>query len=133
MTSKIKNMRKKKPKFPRLGASRKRIKSIWRKAKGMHGRVKKLLSYHKGAAPDIGYASPKKLRGTHTSGLKIIDIKNLVQLEKVNPATDAIKIANIGKKKKIAVIEKALSKKIKIVNVRKPEEYLKKNKKEAKK
>ncbi|MCD6576356.1 MAG: 50S ribosomal protein L32e [Nanoarchaeota archaeon] len=116
-----------------MGASRKRVKETWRKPKGMHGRVKKLLSYHKGASPDIGYASPKSIKGIHTSGLKIVEIKNISQLEKVNPKEEAIKIANVGKKKKIEIVEKALSMKIKIVNLRKPEEYLKENKKEVKK
>jgi large subunit ribosomal protein L32e len=126
---KTKILRKSKPRFVRLGASRKRIdENTWRKPKGMHGRVKKLLGHNKGAAPDIGYGSPKSIRGKHTSGLEIVEIKNLNDLERVDPKTQIIKIANVGKKKKIAIVEEALKRKIKISNLRKPEEYLEKNK-----
>ncbi len=130
----VKKTRRKKPKFVRLGASRKRINDeTWRKSKGMHGRVKKLLSYHKGASPDVGYGSPKKLRGKHTSGLEIVEVKNLSDLADVDVKSQIIKIANVGKKKKIAIVEEAIKKGIKISNLRKPKEYLEKNKEVKKK
>ncbi len=128
--SKIKKIRKKKPNFPRVGAKMKKKVdgSKWRKPKGMHGRVKKLLSYHKGAAPDIGYGSPKKIRGKHVSGLEIVEVKNINELLKVDAKSQIVKIANVGKKKKLEIIEKAIQKGIKISNLRKPKEYISKNK-----
>ena len=130
----LKKKRKSKPKFPRLGARKKRInEKTWRKPKGMHGRVKKLLSYHKGASPDIGYGSPKNLRNKHTTGLEIVDVSNLSDLKKINPKMQMIKISNVGKKKKIAIVEESIKKGIKISNLRKPKEYISKNKKEVKK
>jgi len=132
--AKIKRLRRRIPGFPRVGHKRThKIGESWRKAKGHHGRPKKQLSYHKGASPDVGYGLSKSIRGKHTSGLKIILISNLKELDKIDAKTQIAKIASVGKKKKIEIVEKAISKKIRICNLRKPEEYLSKNKKETKK
>ena len=129
----IKALRKKTPKFIRLGAVRGKVDgSKWKKPTGKAGRRKKVLSHKKGASPKIGYGISKKAKHKHTSGMPIIMIANPKEIDNVDPKSQVIKIRNVGQKKKIEIVEKAMSKNIKIVNVRKPEEYLKNNKKEKK-
>ncbi|MCD6547436.1 MAG: 50S ribosomal protein L32e [Nanoarchaeota archaeon] len=124
MANKIKQIRRKKPRFVRLNTVKKKVEEKWRKPKGRHGRVKKLLGHNKGASPDIGYGSPKKIRGLHLSGLKKILIHNVNELQNVDAKTQGIVIANIGKKKKIQIVQKALEMKLRIFNLRNPEKWL---------
>lgn len=132
--TKIKRLRRSIPGFPRVGHKRShKIGESWRRAKGHHGRPKRMLSYQKGAVPDVGYGLSNKIRGKHTSGLEVVLVSNPKELEKIDIKKEIIRIANVGNKKKIDIVEKAIAKKIKICNLRKPEEFLAKNKKGAKK
>ena len=134
MVKKIVKTRRNKPKFQRSEITRrKRIANTktWRKPKGQHARVKRLGPV-KGASPKIGYRTPKEIRGLHPSGHEIILVSTPSQLDSITEK-QGIKIANVGKKKKIEIIKKAMEKKIKILNVRKPEEKLEKIKKKPKK
>lgn len=125
---KIVQLKRKKPEFLRMEYyRRKRLARTWRKPKGHHGRTKKLLSYFKGASPKVGYGIPGKFKNVHPSGYIGIMVHNLKELEQINPQTDAIIIASIGRKKKIEIVKKSIEKKIKILNLRKPEEWLKKS------
>jgi len=127
---KIVRIRRKIPAFHRpdyhkwFGKRAKKTKT-WFKPKGSsHGRRKKLLSYHKGASPKIGYRTPKAIRELHPSGLEPILVRNVKDLENINIKAQGIILAKVGRKNKIAIIEKALSKNIKILNLRKPKEKL---------
>jgi large subunit ribosomal protein L32e len=127
---KIVQLKRRKPSFVRVEQHRyKRLKRTWRRPKGHHGRIKKLLSYHKGAAPKVGYGTPLKFRELHPSGYVGVLVYNVTELEKINPQIQAAIIAKVGRKNKILIVEKAIEKKIKILNLRKPEDWLKENKK----
>ena len=128
---KIVRIRRKTPPFHRpdyhrwFGKWGKKTK-MWFKPKGTsHGRRKKLLSYHKGASPRIGYRTPVAIRGLHPSGLIPIMVRNTADLLKVNVKTEGALVANVGRKNRIAIIETALSKKIRLLNIRSPQEKLK--------
>ena len=97
----------------------------WRKPKGHHGRVKR-LGYQKGASPNVGYGTPSATRGMHPSGLAPIIVYNEKTLENIDKEKQGILIGNVGIKKKIMIIHEAMKKNIKILNLRKPEEFLQK-------
>lgn len=113
-------------KFTRLDAHKfKRLGEKWRKPKGKMGMRKKILKPNKGRHPQPGYGSPKASRGKHPSGLKELPVKNVADLEKWKEGF-GIRIGKVGLKKKIQIVKAALEKKIPILNLKNPEEWLKK-------
>ena len=67
--------------------------------------------------PSIGYRTPRNLRGLHPSGYQDILVKNIVELEDLDPSTQAGRISStVGTRKKITMLEKARELKIKILN-----------------
>jgi len=106
--------KKRKPKYirqdwwkkSRLGKGRKK-KQKWRRPKGRHSKVRERRK-GKPKRPEVGYGSPKEVKGT-INGLRPIIIRNLKDLEKVDKEKDiAIISSNLGKKKKIEILKKCL-------------------------
>jgi len=93
------------------------VKRGWRAAKGIDSKTRqKLKSGVK--SPNVGYRTPKKIRGFHPSGLKEVIIKSPSDLENLNPKTHGIKIsATVGSKKRMELIELAQSRRLKIFNL----------------
>jgi large subunit ribosomal protein L32e len=108
---------RKKPEFKRwMSQAYKRVKESWRKPRGIHSKVR-IRKKGKIKMPSVGYGAPKELRFLHPSGLKEILVSNLKDLEKVDPKTQAIRIAHtVGEKKRKEIIKKAEELKIKILN-----------------
>ncbi len=106
-----------KPAFKRQEWFRyKKLGIKWRKPKG---KTSKTRRYEKGkpAMPSVGYGSPKATRGLHPSGYQDILVHNLVELENLDPATQAGRIsATVGKRKKEVMLIKAKELGIKILN-----------------
>ena len=117
-----KKIKKKKPHFLRQNAHKiKKLKKVWRQPKGMHSKMrKKLRSYRKHPSPS--YSSPKKVRNLTPEGFIPIIISNTSQLKDQK----AIIISGkVGLRKKIDIVKKALQLKIKILNLKNPEEFIK--------
>ena len=125
MANRILMFRKRIPRFPRQDAHKKIRLAYkgWRKPKGHHGRVKKLHDSH-GASPKIGYGTPAAFKNKHSSGLEVVEVSNVDELSRINPETQGIKIKHIGNRKKVMVVKAAIEKKIRVFNVRKPEEFI---------
>ena len=125
---KIVQIRRRKPAFRRQEFHRwfgnRKKDDKWRKPKGHHGRVKR-LSYQKGASPKVGYRTPKEIRALHPSGLEPVLIHNSAALDGIDVKTQGITIASVGKRNKMVIVEAAMKKGIRILNLRKPEEWLK--------
>lgn len=98
----------------------------WRKPKGHHGRVKR-LAYQKGASPKTGYKTPNSIRQLHPSGLFPVTVHNPAMLAKIDNKAQGAVIANVGTRNRIAIVSEALKRNIRVLNLRKPEEYLKQN------
>ena len=100
-------LKAKKPTFIQLESWRyKKVKSKWRRPRGIdnHMRTKE------GGWPksvDVGYRSPKKVRGLHPLGFEEVIIHNVKDLDKVN-SNQVLRIAHVvGAKKRNMIIEKA--------------------------
>ncbi len=88
----------------------------WRKPKG---KTSKTRRYEKGkpAMPSVGYRSPKATRGLHPSGYQDVLVRNIREIENLDPATQAGRIsASVGKRKKEVMLEKARELGIKVLN-----------------
>ncbi|OWT33675.1 50S ribosomal protein L32e [Methanobrevibacter sp. 87.7] len=94
----------------------KKLGDKWRKPRG---RTSKMRRYEAGKPdmPAIGYGSPKNTRNLHPSGYKDVLVRNLKELENLDPATEAARISSsIGKNKKSQMLEKASELGIKVLN-----------------
>jgi large subunit ribosomal protein L32e len=113
-----KEMKKKRPKFRRVESWRyKRVKDSWRKARGIDSKTrKKKKSGVK--SPNIGYRTPKEIRGIHPSGYEEVRVITKNDLDDLDPKRHAIKISSrVGARKRIPLIDYARSKGFKILNI----------------
>ncbi len=113
-----KEMKKKQPKFRRVESWRyKRVKDSWRKARGIDSKTRKRKKSGV-KSPNIGYRTPKKIRGIHPSGYEEVRVINKKDLEGLDPKTQAIKISSrLGARKRIPLIDYAQQKGFKILNM----------------
>ncbi|MGN1362680.1 MAG: 50S ribosomal protein L32e [Methanobrevibacter sp.] len=94
----------------------KKLGDKWRKPRG---RTSKMRRYEAGKPdmPAIGYGTPKDTRYLHPSGYKDVLVRNLKDLENLDPATEAARLSSsIGKNKKSQMLEKASELGIKVLN-----------------
>jgi large subunit ribosomal protein L32e len=110
-------LKKKKPVFVRQESWRYvRLKENWRRPKGLDNKMRRKI---KGwpATVNIGYRAPKKARGLHPSGYKEVIVRNVDDLEKINPTLQAARIAHtVGLKKRAQILLRAKEKGIRVLN-----------------
>ncbi|MDH5636258.1 MAG: 50S ribosomal protein L32e [Candidatus Bathyarchaeota archaeon] len=109
----------KKPKFKRQESWRyKRVKENWRKPCGIDSKMRKKV---KGwpPSPEVGYRSPKKIRGLHPSGYVEVRVQTVEDLNGLDPKTQAIRIARtVGGKKRVEILALADERGIHVLNPR---------------
>ncbi|MDL2246203.1 50S ribosomal protein L32e [Methanobrevibacter sp. OttesenSCG-928-K11] len=96
-----------------------RYKKLGIKWRRPRGKTSKMRRYEAGkpAMPSIGYRTPRDTRYLHPSGFKDVLVRNMKELENLDPATEAGRIsASIGKRKKDLMLNKASELGIKILN-----------------
>lgn len=82
----------------------------YRRPKGYHSKLRKGF---KGTLPSCGYRAPAAIRGTNPEGKTEVVVNALVDLKKVNAKTDCVIIGStVGKKNKIAILEKVVELKL---------------------
>ncbi len=121
-----KRIKKKKPAFIRQDAhKKKRLGVKWRKPRGLHSKVRLgLKGYRKKISK--GYKSPSLIKGFHSSGLKVVAVSSVKDINKIKNEEEGIIIKKqVGLKKKIEIIKKAIESSIKILNIKKPSDFLK--------
>lgn len=108
---------KKRPKFIRQESWRYvRIKPNWRRPRGIDSKMRlKKKGYPK--SPNVGYRSPKLVRGLHPTGYREVLVYNPNDLEGIDPNRYAIRIAAaVGKRKRLEIVKKADELGIKVLN-----------------
>jgi len=107
----------KRPEFRRhLWWKFKKFGDEWRKPKGNDNKMRLQL---KGYPPvvKVGYRSPKKVRYLHPTGLEIVIVHNVKELEGVDREKQIVYIAgSVGKRKREEILKKASELGIKIAN-----------------
>ncbi|MDG6220522.1 MAG: 50S ribosomal protein L32e [Candidatus Thermoplasmatota archaeon] len=114
----IRSMRKKaQPHFKRQEWFRyKKLGVSWRKPRGLHSAMRRNYKYRPPMAR-IGFGGPTITRGLHPSGFREVMVYNTKDLEKIDPKVDAARIGHgVGTRKRIAIVEEARKKKIRVLN-----------------
>ncbi len=111
-------IKRKKPDFVRQESWRyDRLKENWRRPKGIDNKMRRKI---KGWPPtvNVGYRGPKAARGLHPSGYEEVLVYTVEDVKKVDPKTQAIRIAHtVGKKRRLQIIQEAKKRKIIILNL----------------
>jgi large subunit ribosomal protein L32e len=114
---KRKRVKEKKPDFKRQESWRyKRVNESWRRPRGIDSKMrKKVKGWPK--SPKVGYRSPKETRGLHPSGYEEVLVRNMDDVRKVDPETQAIRIAHqVGARKRVEISAMADELKIHVLN-----------------
>ncbi|RDD52221.1 50S ribosomal protein L32e [Nanoarchaeota archaeon NZ13-N] len=88
----------------------------WRRPKGIHSKMK---FKEKGKQPlvEVGYGSPREVRGLLGNGKRPVIVHNVEELERLNKEKEVAVIASeVGKRKRIEIIKKAQELGIEILN-----------------
>ncbi len=78
----------------------------WRKPQGGQSKLRRHFGY-RWNLPSVGYRGPREVRGLHPSGFQEVLIHNERQLEGLDPAKQAVRIAHGVGTRKREIIEKA--------------------------
>lgn len=110
-------LKSRKPEFRRHEAHKKlrlRDKS-WRRPRGLDSKLRKRYGGRKVVC--AGYGGPKAVRGLHASGFREVLVSTPSQLEGLDAATHAVRIAStVGLKKRLIIEEKAKEKGLLVLN-----------------
>ncbi len=119
-------LKERKPVFIRQdNPKRMKLNDKWRKPKGIHSKIKHKFKGRR-KMPSPGYKSPKKVKGLHSSGLKITNISSANGLAKIEKATEGVVISkSTGMKKRIEILKKSKELGINILNLN-ADEHIKK-------
>ena len=95
------------PKFRRQEWFRyKKFGDEWRKPQGGQSKLRRHFGY-RWNLPSIGYRGPRRVRGLHPSGFQEVLVHNARQLDGLDPAKQAVRIAHGVGTRKRELIEKA--------------------------
>lgn len=88
----------------------------WRKPKGIHSKMREQQK-HRPPIVKVGFRGPKDVRGLHPSGFEEVMIHNILQLENVDPKTQAARVGGtVGTKKRIGIEDRADELGIRVLN-----------------
>ncbi len=95
----------------------KRLSEAWRRPRGLDNKVRKCKKgYIK--MPNIGYRSPRKVRGYHPTGRVEVLVENIKQLDLLDPAKHIIRLSSkLGMRKKTEIVQLAQEKGLPITNL----------------
>ncbi len=108
---------RKKPDFKRwLSQAYVRLKESWRRPRARQSKVRRKKK-GKPKAPKIGYGAPRELRFLHPSGYREVLVRNVKELERVDPKEEAVRIAaTVGRKKRGEILKRAEELGLKVLN-----------------
>lgn len=125
-------LKSKKPAFRRQESWRyKRVSQVWRKPDGVDSKMRRKVRGWPAQA-EIGYRGPRKARNLHPSGYKEVSVRNVDDLAKVDPSTQAVRISHtVGMKKRAEIYVRAGERHIHILNPLPEEKPAEEEEKEA--
>jgi len=108
--------KKKKPNFLRRNYSKLKLKSVWRKPRGLHNKLRLKRKGHI-KNPSTGYRSPRKVRNTDKMGFIPVLVSNTKEIEKLNPQQNSLIFkSGVGIKNKISMLDKAREMNFNVLN-----------------
>ena len=112
-----KELKEIKPEFIRQdNPKRMKVNYKWRKPKGIHSKIRHKFKGRR-KMPSPGYKSPRKVKGLHSSGLKIINVESAGNLKEIKKENEGIVVAkNVGMKKRLEILKKAKELNVTVLN-----------------
>jgi len=112
-----KRQKSKKPAFRRAdGHKKKKLDCNWRRPRGLQGKLRKGIAT-KGAIAQVGYGSPRAVRGLHPSGFEEVMVRNPDDLRSIDSSYQVARIARtVGVRKRMMIEEIATEREIRILN-----------------
>ena len=96
-----------------------RLQTNWRKPKGIDHHQRKQKSRGRPGLVKVGYGGPRDAKGLHPSGFTDNLVFNILDLEKLDPKKDGVRLGHgVGTKKRKEIVVKAAENKFKIFNAR---------------
>jgi large subunit ribosomal protein L32e len=118
-TEKIKRIKVglRKPRFSRpYHWTRSKLDAAWRKPKGIDNKLRHAFKGYP-ATVNVGYRSPRNVRGRHPSGLIPVHVSTASELDKIDGATHCVVIsAKLGAQKFAALETLAVEKGVVVLN-----------------
>jgi large subunit ribosomal protein L32e len=116
-----KKIKRKKPDYWRpywwRSISQRNSMESWRRPKGIHNKMRKKLK-GRPRMVEVGYGSPKEIKGLLPNGKRPVIVHNVEELEKIDKEKEAAIIAStVGKRKRKQIINKAKELNIEIFNI----------------
>lgn len=129
-----KRMNAVKPDFVRQDLHKKpNLKKKWRKPRGLHSKLR-LRKRGKGKHVSRGYRSPVEVRGLDHSGLIVMVVSSPNTIRKLDSKKYGIVISSaVGKKKRVEMLKTAKEHGFNVLNIRNPDDYIKKAEERLKK
>jgi large subunit ribosomal protein L32e len=118
-------LKRKKPDFMKQDCHKKvRLSESWRKPRGSDSKMRVSRRGYRRIVK-AGWGSPTLVKGLDRNGLMPMTVSNMAELEGIDPKIHSVVISSgVGTKKKLELIEKALSKNMTISNYKAPEKVL---------
>jgi ribosomal protein L32E len=117
-------LRAKTPKFKRHASYRKaRLDDRWKKPRGLHNKQRDSKS---GSSPKVsdGYRTPQDVRGLHISGLEMVRVHSVEQLQGVDKTSQGVVVESVGARKQLMILRAAQEQGVRVLN-HKPEQRIK--------
>jgi len=93
-----------------------RLEAVWRKPQGGQSKLRRHFGY-RWNLPSIGYRGPRAVRGLHPSGFEEVLVHNLRELEGIDPARQAVRIAHgVGTRKRELIEAACDEREIRVLN-----------------
>ncbi len=114
---KRKTLKRKKPKFPRQESFKHaRLSESWRRPRGRHSKLR-VYEKARGNTPNIGYRSPKEVRGLDRFGYREVRVFTVKDLDAINPKEEVAVIGgSVGRRKRMEIAKAAEERKITVKN-----------------
>lgn len=94
----------------------KRVPDSWRRPRGKHSNIR-LKKKYAPKMPSVGYRAPESIRGLHPSGYEDVLVHTPADLDELDSAEHAVRIASsVGGRKRAAIAEKARDMGLKLLN-----------------
>ena len=112
-------MNRRRPKFIRMNSwYLARLPDSWRNPSRSLDNKIRLQKKGFPAKVKVGYRNPKLVRGLHPSGFEEVLVYNVSQLEGLDPARHAVRIASaVGRRKRVEIIRRAMELGLRVLNI----------------
>lgn len=89
----------------------------WRKPKGHQSKIRLRRRGHQGM-PEVGYGSPKAVRGLNKEGLREVIVKNVADLKNIQSGDIAVIGGTVGGRKRLDILTESKKLKVNFANVK---------------